>query len=56
MQGFSKQFVENIKNIGTSNTQMYKQSGNAVSPPVIEGIVRKMYEDYMEKSTEGIGE
>lgn len=47
MQGFSKQFVENIKNIGTSNTQMYKQSGNAVSPPVIEGIVRKIYESYM---------
>lgn len=49
MQGFSKQFVENIKSIGTSNTQMYKQSGNAVSPPVIEGIVRKIYSDYMSK-------
>ena len=56
IQGFSKQFVENIKNIGTSNTQMYKQSGNAVSLPVIEGIVRKIYEDYIEKSTEEIGE
>lgn len=56
MQGFGKQFVENIMNIGTSNTQMYKQSGNAVSPPVIEGIVRKMYEDYMEKSMNEIGE
>lgn len=49
MQGFGKEFVENIKNIGTSNTQMYKQSGNAVSPPVIEGIVRKIYSDYMAK-------
>ena len=47
MQGFSKQFVDNIKGIGMSNTQMYKQSGNAVSPPVIEGIVRKMYEEYI---------
>lgn len=56
MQGFNKQFVENIKNIGMSNTQMYKQSGNAVSPPVIEGIVRKIYNDYMKKSTEEIGE
>ena len=56
MQGFNKQFVENIKNIGTSNTQMYKQSGNAVSPPVIEGIVRKIYEEYMVKSIKEIGE
>lgn len=47
MQGFGKEFVENIKKIGTSNTQMYKQSGNAVSPPVIEGITKKIVFDYL---------
>ena len=47
MQGFCKEFVENIKKIGTSNTQMYKQSGNAVSPPVIEGITKKIVFDYL---------
>ena len=26
---------------------MYKQSGNAVSPPVITGIVNHLYEEYM---------
>lgn len=47
MQGFSTEFVDNIKKIGTSNTQMYKQSGNAVSPPVIEGITKKIVFDYL---------
>lgn len=47
MQGFGKKFVDNIKKIGTSKTQMYKQSGNAVSPPVIEGITKKLIYDYL---------
>ena len=47
IQGFSKEFVCNIRNTGMSATQMYKQSGNAVSPPVIAGILEKMYKEYM---------
>lgn len=47
IQGFDKEFVKNIKNSGISNTQMYKQSGNAVSPPVIAGILKKLYQEYM---------
>lgn len=48
IQGFDKKFVENIKNAGISNTQMYKQSGNAVSPPVIAGIMKTFYEEFIE--------
>lgn len=43
IQGFSKEFVDNIKKVNMSNTQMYKQSGNAVSPPVIAEIAKKLY-------------
>lgn len=43
IQGFSKDFVDNIKKVNMSNTQMYKQSGNAVSPPVIAEIAKKLY-------------
>ena len=43
IQGFSKEFVESIKRKGISDTQMYKQSGNAVSPPVIEGIFKEIH-------------
>lgn len=44
IQGFEKDFVENIDKIGMSATQMYKQSGNAVSPPVIKDIFKKLVE------------
>jgi DNA (cytosine-5)-methyltransferase 1 len=47
IQGFEKKFVENIKNIGMSVTQMYKQSGNAVSPPVITGILNYLESQYI---------
>lgn len=53
IQGFDKEFVENIKNTGMSATQMYKQSGNAVSPPVITGIVNYLYEEYMINNKNG---
>lgn len=41
-QGFNKQFVNNIKKAGISKTQMYKQAGNAVSPPVIKEIFKNL--------------
>ena len=47
IQGFSKKFVKNICETGMSATQMYKQSGNAVSPPVITGILNYLYDTYI---------
>lgn len=47
IQGFDKEFVKNIQGTGMSATQMYKQSGNAVSPPVITGILKQLYEEFM---------
>lgn len=45
IQGFDKEFVNKIKETGMSITQMYKQSGNAVSPPVITGILNCIHEE-----------
>lgn len=47
IQGFDKAFVDNIKATGMSATQMYKQSGNAVSPPVITGILELLHKRYL---------
>lgn len=37
-QGFSEEFIHNLLSLGVSDTQLYKQSGNAVSPPVVREI------------------
>jgi DNA (cytosine-5)-methyltransferase 1 len=43
IQGYDTKFVNNIiKNSGNSNTQLYKQSGNAVSPLVVSELIRSM--------------
>ncbi len=43
IQGYDDAFISNIlKKSGNSNTQLYKQAGNAVSPLVIEGIIRHL--------------
>lgn len=50
IQGFPEDFIENIMATGVSDGQAYKQSGNAVSPPVITGIMnhfQKFMEDYL---------
>lgn len=44
VQGFSKEFTDNIEKYGMSDTQLYKQSGNAVSPPVISEIINNLLE------------
>ena len=44
VQGFDQKFVNNVKKNGMSETQLYKQAGNAVSPPVISQIVNAMKE------------
>lgn len=44
IQGFDDKFVNNVKTNGMSDTQLYKQAGNAVSPPVITQIVNAIME------------
>ena len=49
VQGFSKDFTDNIEKYGMSDTQLYKQAGNAVSPPVISEIINNLLEYINEK-------
>ena len=44
IQGFDHKFTDNIQKNGMSDTQLYKQSGNAVSPPVITEIMNHLME------------
>ena len=44
IQGFNNEFTHNIQKNGMSDTQLYKQSGNAVSPPVISEIINFLLE------------
>ncbi len=44
IQGYDEKFIENIlQKSGNSNTQLYKQAGNAVSPLVIAGITKHLF-------------
>lgn len=49
VQGFSQKFIDNLVSTGMSDTQIYKQSGNAVSPPVITAILDHLCE-YVNKN------
>ena len=49
IQGFDKKFVNNVIKNGMSDTQLYKQAGNAVSPPVITQIINSMMEKFNEE-------
>lgn len=48
LQGFDDEFINNVSKT-VSMTQQYKQAGNAVSPPVITGIVNHLI-GFMEKN------
>ena len=50
LQGFDDNFISNIERT-VSITQQYKQAGNAVSPPVITGIINHLLE-YVEEIKE----
>lgn len=50
LQGFDDDFIDNILKT-VSMTQQYKEAGNAVSPPVITGIINHLI-DYMEEEDE----
>lgn len=42
LQGFSDEQFDKAKNAGVSNSQLYKQAGNAVTVPVVRAIGEKM--------------
>ena len=42
LQGFSDEQFDKAKNVGVSNSQLYKQAGNAVTVPVVRAIGEKM--------------
>ena len=44
VQGFNKEYTDNLQKNKVSDTQLYKQSGNAVSPPVITEIINYLLE------------
>jgi DNA (cytosine-5)-methyltransferase 1 len=44
--GFSDDDFNKAKSGGTSNTQLYKQAGNSIVVPVLEGIFRNLLSDY----------
>ncbi len=46
IQGFDSKFVNNARKKQVSDTQLYKQAGNAVSPPVITKIVNSLKEQF----------
>ncbi|QZE12230.1 DNA (cytosine-5-)-methyltransferase [Mycoplasma sp. Ms02] len=52
VQGFSDHFIDNLLHSGMSDTQLYKQSGNAVSPPVIKAICNLIKERILDKKEE----
>ncbi len=46
IQGYDETFIKNImEKSGNSNTQLYKQAGNAVSPLVIAGIGKHLFDN-----------
>ena len=44
LQGFSDEQFDKAKNAGVSNSQLYKQAGNAVTVPIVRAIGEKLAE------------
>ena len=44
LQGFTDEQFHKAKESGVSNSQLYKQSGNSVSVPVVDAIVKQLKE------------
>ena len=42
LQGFSDEQFDKAKRAGVSNSQLYKQAGNAVTVPVVEAIGERL--------------
>lgn len=47
LQGFEDKFVENAKEAGVSDTQLYMQAGNAVTVNVVEQILFKLFDNFL---------
>ena len=45
LQGFTDVQFDKAKRAGVSNSQLYKQAGNAVTIPVVEAIGKKLAEN-----------
>ncbi len=42
LQGFPNEFVKNARDIGISDTQLYKQAGNSVTVSVVKAIAERL--------------
>lgn len=42
LMGFADADVEKAQSVGMSNTQLYKQAGNSIVVPVLEGVLRSL--------------
>lgn len=49
LQGFSDEQFDKAKNAGVSNSQLYKQAGNAVTVPVVRAIGEKITQNTKKK-------
>ena len=45
LQGFSDEQFDKAKNAGVSNSQLYKQAGNAVTVPVVEAVGERLIKE-----------
>lgn len=45
LQGFTDEDFEKAKATGNSNSQLYKQAGNSICVPVLEGILTNLLKD-----------
>ena len=43
MMGFNEEDCKKCMDLGTSETQLYKQAGNSIVVPVLEFIFRRIY-------------
>lgn len=49
LMGFTDEDFQKCVDVGVSNSQLYKQAGNSIVVPVLEGIFRSMQESKMRK-------
>lgn len=47
LMGFDDEDFEKAQNIPTSNTQLYKQTGNSIVVNVLESIFKELFKDYI---------
>lgn len=42
LQGFADEDYQKAKDSGLSNSQLYKQAGNSICVPVVQGILKNL--------------